>query len=297
MSKKFLAQTIFCFLAPITLLSTHSTLEGAPIIDKPLLASSSKCGDVCQGPQGPIGPQGPQGPIGPTGPQGPVGPQGPFGPQGPAGPIGPQGPQGPNGLPGANGLPGPQGPQGAQGPAGLQGPTGPQGIQGIIGLIGPTGNQGAQGPQGPQGPSGLILEYAIARTEERTTTPVAAGGIFPLTSLEPTPLQSGGYVLLPNGAVQIPNAGVYLIYYQVTVQTGSSIALRINGVTVPVSTVYSARNNNSRANGSVIINLAAAGSNIAIINNNATVATNTVNTDKPAMYAPITLEMVILRLQ
>lgn len=293
MSKKFLAKTLFCFLAPITLLSNHATLEGAPIIDKPFLASSSKCGDICQGPQGPIGPQGPQGPIGPTGPQGPVGPQGPFGPQGPAGPIGPQGPQGPNGLPGLNGLPGAQGPQGAQGPAGLQGPTGPQGIQGITGIIGLTGNQGAQGPQGPQGPSGLILEYALARTEERTTTPIAAGAIFPLTSLE---IHSGQYTLLPTGAIQVTNVGVYMIYYQVTVQTGSSIALQINGGAIfPAQTVYSARNNNSRANGSVIINLAA-GSTVAIVNNNAAVATNTVNTDKPAMYAPITLEMVILRL-
>jgi hypothetical protein len=114
--------------------------------------------------------------------------------------------------------------------------------------------------------------------------------------LEPTPLQSGQFTWLPTGEIQVTNAGVYLIYYHVTTELQGSAALSINGGPAIVSSVYSIRNFPSQINGSVILNLTA-GSRIAIINNNATQSTNTTNTNKPAMYAPDTTEMVILRLQ
>lgn len=101
MLKKFLAQTVFLFLAPIALLNAHLSLERAPMADWPSLAA--KCNNICQGLQGEIGAQGLVGPLGPRGPAGAPGNQGP---------PGPPGPQGNQGIQGIQGIPGVQGPIG-----------------------------------------------------------------------------------------------------------------------------------------------------------------------------------------
>ena len=121
------------------------------------------------------------------------GPQGPVGPQGPRGFQGPQGPIGATGATGATGAVGPQGPVGATGAVGPQGP------------IGATGPIGPQGPVGPSGTSDVI--YASGETST-----VPSNTVIPLTTSIVTPT---GTMTLSNSAVNLPEAGSYLVSYSV----------------------------------------------------------------------------------
>lgn len=269
MSKKILSQIIY-LLAPITLLGSHSALEGTTLIEKPWLFSakcdSGKCNDACQGPEGPIGPQGPQGFAGPTGPTGPIGPTGETGPQGGDGIVGPQGPVGPQGFPGQDGLPGPQGPQGLTGPEGPQGAVGLTGPQGIQGPTGPVGLTGPTGIAGIQGITGVVAGYAYVRTETQIAgTGILPGAPIPIETLE---AHSDGFIV-SDGGVTVPKKGIYLIYYQVLSLNAGSTAINtsLHGIS-PVS-IFSSPLDHDYCTGSAIVELSA-GEFVTIVNNNLT---------------------------
>jgi Collagen triple helix repeat (20 copies) len=293
MSKKLL-KTTFHFFTSITLLSSLAALDATPLIN-PLLAST-KIINLCEGPQGPAGPPGQQGQIGTVGPMGPQGAQGDFGPQGPAGPVGPTGPTGPQGANGENAEPLP-GPPGEQGPLGPQGPIGLTGNQGIVGPggaqggIGPTGPQGLQGPTGATGTFQGIVSYAVARTE--SLDQVNAGATVPLKSL---PFQSGGYFIVADFALQVPNSGFYWLYYQVAPNSPSSIGISINGLDIGVST-FSTDAGNTLIAFSLIIQLTA-NDVVRIYNNNSANSFNLVTSPQGNNeYAPASAELVAIQFE
>lgn len=272
---KFLNQTIYHFLIPVAILSTSCAFATTPKLYRSLLASgcsdcASKC-KGCQGVQGPVGPTGPQGIPGPIGPPGPIGQIGEDGPQGGAGIVGPQGPVGPRGATGVDGTSGMTGPTGIQGEDGQQGfagplgPTGPTGTLGLAGLIkGNTGPTGPTGFTGTPGPQAIVAGYAYARAEGTTGgTPIPPGDIIPLETLE---AHSSGFVLLPTGEVQVPFAGIYLIYYQIMTQNTQTAALTTSQHGVIPSGVFSNFATNTYIAGSTITILNA-GEAVGIMNN------------------------------
>ena len=193
---------------------------------------------------------------GPMGPTGATGPRGLIGPQGPAGATGPQGPAG---ATGATGATGPQGPAGATGATGA---TGPQG---------PVGPQGPMGPQGPQGESGTNdVLYA-----SNTGALVDSGAIIPLTLNAAT---SGTTMSVNANTVILPTTGYYLISYFAngSVPTGNlEVSLYLNGSAIAGESV-SATNvagEIAAAGKTVLLNVTAANSNIAIYNTSDSIAT------------------------
>lgn len=226
------------------------------------------------------------GPPGPVGPAGPVGPRGPGGPQGPQGLSGSDGRPGSDGLPGAQGPAGPAGPAGATGPAGPAGavgptgPAGPQGIQGLPGTpgtIGPPGAPGSPGPQGPQGPagptgpagpagSGLAAYASMSQLATVADATIVGGADFPFSTNGPL---SGITHALGATTSTVSTAGIYEISYSMSIAAGvgSAMAVAVNGVVVPGTTVSSlvATGNIS---GKAAVSLAA-GDVITIRNNSA----------------------------
>ncbi|MBO5714650.1 MAG: hypothetical protein J6R83_04465, partial [Clostridia bacterium] len=153
---------------------------------------------------------------------------GATGPQGPVGPIGPPGPVGATGATGATGPRGPVGATGATGPRGPVGATGPIGPQGPVGATGATG---ATGPQGPRGINDGLYASLFA------VTTVADGTIIPLSFNTAT---SNTSLSVSGGGVLLPEAGTYLVSYQVSGASATgvvTIALYLDGVAIPSETL------------------------------------------------------------
>ncbi|WP_207734715.1 DNRLRE domain-containing protein [Romboutsia sp. 1001713B170207_170306_H8] len=221
------------------------------------------------GPPGEVGPQGPigiQGLVGPTGPQGEVGPPGEVGPQGPIGIQGLVGPTGPQGEIGPPGEVGPQGPIGIQGPVGPTGPqgeigppgeVGPQGPIGIQGPVGPTGPQGEIGPTGPTGPNGsLSSSYAYfyvpfsVRLIANSGVPfIGSNGNFVNISF----FSQDEFIFLESGVYVID---CYLIFPNITSSQNLTLALFVDGVQSPGTTMYISPSNISSSS-SVILSISA----------------------------------------
>ena len=217
-----------------------------------------------RGPQGPVGPQGPRGFQGPQGPIGATGATGAVGPQGPVGATGPIGPQGPVGATG------PIGPQGPIGATGAIGPQGPVGATGPIGPQGPIGATGAVGPQGPVGPSGTSdVIYASG-----VTSTVPTNTVIPLTTSVVTPT---GTMTLSNNAVNLPEAGSYLVSYSAngSVPTDDfSFSLYLNDGLIAGQTVVITPVTGGSAQGSntVLVNVTGA-STLSVYNTSTQTAT------------------------
>ncbi len=204
--------------------------------------------------EGITGPTGPQGEIGPTGPQGEIGPQGPIGIQGPVGPTGPQGEIGPQGNIGPQGSIGIQGPVGPTGPQGEIGPQGPIGIQGPIG---PTGPQGEIGPTGATGPTAsLSNSYAYFYDPFRTRLIANTGVplVYSNGNLLSITLFSEDTLLFLESGVYVVDC--YFIFYNISSNQSLSLALFVDGVQSPGTTLYISPSNIS-SSASVILSMSA----------------------------------------
>ena len=212
--------------------------ENSMIFPKKTVSTGPTGPQGIQGVEGPTGPQGIQGVEGHTGPQGIQGVEGHTGPQGIQGMEGPTGPQG---IQGIQGVEGPTGPQGIQG---MEGPTGPQGIQGIQGVeghTGPTGPQGLQGIQGVTG-AGVSINSMCALNAQHSTISIVTGGTA--ISLPDYHVLDSYHVNAGSTVFTIPQTGIYLVWYRISVTAGCSLSSRIwyNGIALPGSTIAPSTN-------------------------------------------------------
>ncbi|HHT7187467.1 TPA: BclA C-terminal domain-containing protein [Bacillus cereus] len=185
------------------------------------------------GPTGPTGPTGGgtgiTGPTGDTGAAGPTGDTGVTGATGPTGPTGDTGLDGPTGPTGDTGLGGPTGPTGD---TGLGGPTGPTGDTGLGGPTGPTGLTGATGPAGPAGlglPAGLYaFNAATANVVIGVNAPVPFNTVGSQFGTAIAQMDQDTFIINETGFYKIT-----VIAYTATVSLLGSLAIQVNGVTIP----------------------------------------------------------------
>ncbi len=152
----------------------------------------------------------------------------------------------------------------------IRGPMGPTGATGARGPIGPQGATGATGPQGPVGASGTNnILYASSGAAS-----VGTGAIIPLSLSAAT---TGNTMSVSNGAINLPQAGNYLISYFVngSVAEGDfTVALYLNGVAVNGEsiTVSSTAGAEASAGKTILLAVATAGP-LSIYNTSASTAT------------------------
>jgi hypothetical protein len=164
-------------------------------------------------------------------------------------------------------------------------------------LQGAQGATGATGPTGPQGVQGVGLGWGFFYTPFAAPgTPVPPGGTVNLTV--PDPNSTAGFNLV-GGGVQVPNNGIYLIYYQLAVPNAgvaSSIALvgsSTNGIID--GSAFANALDTEVIPGSIIIPLRA-GEIVTIINNNLVSPFTPVITGTAATATVNFVEMTIMLL-
>jgi len=108
---------------------------------------------------------------------------------------------------------------------------GPQGCPGCPGPQGPQGPQGIQGPVGPIGPMGLpaVTNYSdfFALMPGDNTATVAAGTAvqFPQNGAS-----NGVITRLTASTFNLPNVGVYLVLFQVSITEAGQLEVALGGV-------------------------------------------------------------------
>ncbi|MEK3792219.1 hypothetical protein MKX42_10900 [Paenibacillus sp. FSL R7-0204] len=261
--------------------------------------------------EGPIGPRGLPGPAGETGDDGPIGLTGVTGMTGMTGLTGETGETGLTGLTGVTGVTGVTGQTGETGETGLTGLTGVTGVTGVTGQTGETGETGLTGLTGVTGVTGMtgatggtgeaLIDRWLAYFNGAEAGPIGArgpilfndNGYFTGTAISINP--GGGYFLQNNGAGASLEPATYYVHYAVNAiaATGASmsVALALNGVTIPASEAIS---NNSVPVGATS-NLAVGGSIFP------TVTADTVNSlllfnAGPAEISEITGSISIIKL-
>lgn len=256
---------------------------------------SSVCPPGSQGPVGPRGPAGPQGIPGPQGPAGPQGPEGVPGATGIQGPVGPQGPAGETGAVGPQGPAGSPGPVGPQGPIGETGPAGPQGPAGSAGPAGPQGPAGVTGPVGPQGPAGSVLAfadfYALMPPDNPAAIPAGTDVSFPQDGFG----SAAGITRLSATSFALADAGIYLVYYQISTADAGQLILTLNGADLPYSTAGKSGTEGSQIVGMTLVQ-ASANSVLTVRNPEGTGNPLTL-TPNACGTRPVSAQLVILRLQ
>jgi len=182
--------------------------------------------NCCRDPTGQTGPTGFTGLTGHTGATGETGSIGLTGPTGSTGEIGQIGPTGETGQIGPTGETGQIGPTGETGQIGPTGETGQIGPTGETGQIGPTGETGQIGSTGPTGEN-LIVGYAeYIHTIQSPNDSVSPGNAFTIdievyNSVPSFIIASPG----ANGTVFTLSKGVYIIDYETSLTSSSSIAI------------------------------------------------------------------------
>ncbi|WP_341348126.1 hypothetical protein [Paenibacillus sp. FSL H3-0469] len=286
--------------------------DEGPIGPRGLPGPAGETGD--DGPTGFTGISGITGITGVTGETGATGLTGLTGVTGVTGVTGQTGETGATGLTGLTGVTGVTGMTGQTGEAGLTGLTGLTGVTGVTGVTGQTGETGLTGLTGLTGVTGLTgMTGATGGTGEPANDrwlayfngaeagPIGArgpilfndNGYFTGTAISINP--GGGYFLQNNGAGASLEPATYYVHYAVNAiaATGASmsIALALNGVTIPASEAIS---NNSVPVGATS-NLAVGGSIFP------TVTASTVNSlllfnAGPAEISDITGSISIIKL-
>ena len=180
---------------------------------------ASDCDDEC----GDSGERGERGKRGKRGHDGHDGKDGHDGRDGDTGPTGPGG-AGFTGPRGAEGPEGPEGPAGAD--STVTGPTGPC-------CTGPTGDAGATGATGSEGQGLLDFAhfYALMPGDNAATVAINAPVEFPQDGES-----SGGIVRASATEFILPTAGVYEVFYQVSVTEPGQLAIWLNGAPVAAVT-------------------------------------------------------------
>jgi hypothetical protein len=187
---------------------------------------------------------GEDGAKGDTGATGAIGPQGAVGSQGPQGPVGLPGDDGLSVIGSTLGIGDPDCPFGGSmfvsggtttfacnGEDGLDGAAGAIGPQGDTGAIGPQGDTGAIGPQGDTGATGpsWILEfgyfYALMPGDNAATVAPGTAVSFPRDGAA-----SGGIFGVTDSQFNLPTAGVYEVFWQVSVSEAGQLVLALDGV-------------------------------------------------------------------
>ncbi len=150
---------------------------------------------------------------------------------------------------------------------------GPRGPMGPIGPRGPIGPQGATGPVGPQGAPGVspLANGIYANSGAQT---VATNSIIPLAFTASTPTTN---MQILNNAVNIPEAGTYLVSYfsDGSVTTGNfSTSLYLNGAQIPNELIIQTNTAGANSSGSktAIVNVPQNGT-LSLYNTSADTAT------------------------